>query len=411
MVIQAPATEECLQSLGKVDMVEQKYIWWHRQIGSRLWYTTFDTLSYLTSIRTFISTWLADLHQEGDDHGGDRELCYHVANTAKAQSNWVATRPTSWESLASWMQWCSRFITFFYDLSMVTQAVPFLEEQRGNRIGMVESCFFGSWIMEQRSPNCYASSWCTCLLVLGLLAAVLVYGVWSATPPEDEVKVDKSSRNPHVDNAKFLGMVLVCWSHLGGLALKGRTKDLTLEQGDVSLCWTQSEKRDFFFRLFPLCAQRLLGGLYTLAPAGCKLFTLPSCMPMTAIRIWFHMPVFIFLSGSFVRPFSVQLLMKTFVTLVMPLMFSERKFCQCFFVRVQQEPLGCFGGGCSMWFARLFSVCLTTLDQRMEKIIKWGLYPVSTLAEVLHCHLVAFDRNPDWRGWPGGKDHPQSLAV
>jgi len=119
---------------------------------------------------------------------------------------------------------------------MVTQAVPFLEEQRGNRIGMVESCFFGSWIMEQRSPNCYASSWCTCLLVLGLLAAVLVYGVWSATPPEDEVKVDKSSRNPHVDNAKFLGMVLVCWSHLGGLALKGRTKDLTLEQGDVSLC-------------------------------------------------------------------------------------------------------------------------------------------------------------------------------
>ena len=90
--------------------------------------------------------------------------------------------------------------------------------------------------MEQRSPNCYASSWCTCLLVLGLLAAVLVYGVWSATPPEDEVKVDKSSRNPHVDNAKFLGMVLVCWSHLGGLALKGRTKDLTLEQGDVSLC-------------------------------------------------------------------------------------------------------------------------------------------------------------------------------
>jgi len=120
------------------------------------------------------------------------------------------------------------------------------------------------------SPNCYASSWCTCLLVVGLLAAVLVYGVWSATPPEDEVKVDKSSRNPHVDNAKFLGMVMVCWSHLGGLALKGRTKDLTLEQGDV---------------------------------------------------IWFHMPVFIFLSGSFVRPFSVQLLMKTFVTLVMPLMF------------------------------------------------------------------------------------------
>ena len=96
-----------------------------------------------------------------------------------------------------------------------------------------------------------------------------------------------------------------------------------------------------FFRLFPLCAQRLLGGLYTLAPAGCKLSTLPSCMPMTAIRIWFHMPVFIFLSGSFVRPFSVQLLMKTFVTLVMPLMFSERKFCQCFFVRVHSKnPLG-----------------------------------------------------------------------
>lgn len=119
------------------------------------------------------------------------------------------------------------------------------------------------------SPNCYASSWCTCLLVMGLLAAVLVYGVWSATPP-DEVKVDKSSRNPHADNAKFLGMVLVCWSHLGGLALKDRAENLVLQQADV---------------------------------------------------IWFHMPVFIFLSGSFVRPFSVQLLMKTFVTLVMPLMF------------------------------------------------------------------------------------------
>lgn len=139
-----------------------------------------------------------------------------------------------------WLLGCSGvqdlLLFFLNDLCIVTQAVPFLEEQRENGIGMVESCFFGSWIMEQRSPKCYASSWCTCLLVLGLLAAVLVYGVWSATPPEDEVKVDKSSRNPHVDNAKFLGMVLVCWSHLGGLALKGRTKDLTLEQGDVSLC-------------------------------------------------------------------------------------------------------------------------------------------------------------------------------
>jgi fucose 4-O-acetylase-like acetyltransferase len=37
------------------------------------------------------------------------------------------------------------------------------------------------------------------------------------------------------------------------------------------------------------------------------------------------MPLFIFLSGSFVRPFSRQLLIKTFVTLVMPLVFSASK--------------------------------------------------------------------------------------
>ena len=57
-----------------------------------------------------------------------------------------------------------------------------------------------------------------------------------------------------------------------------------------------------------------------------------------------------------------------------------------------------------------FLVCLTTLDQLMEKFIKWGLYPVSTLAQVLHFHLVAFVRNPDRRAWPG-RQHPQSMAV
>ena len=119
---------------------------------------------------------------------------------------------------------------------LLKKKIPFVEEQRGNGIEMFDCCSFGSWIMEQRSPNCYASSWCTCLLVMGLLAAVLVYGVWSATPPEDEVKVDKSSRNPHVDNAKFLGMVLVCWSHLGPLVLKDWADRLDLQQGDVSLC-------------------------------------------------------------------------------------------------------------------------------------------------------------------------------
>ena len=36
------------------------------------------------------------------------------------------------------------------------------------------------------------------------------------------------------------------------------------------------------------------------------------------------MPLFVFLSGSFVRPFSRQLLIKTFVTLVMPLVFSAK---------------------------------------------------------------------------------------
>ena len=43
----------------------------------------------------------------------------------------------------------------------------------------------------------------------------------------------KSSRNPHVDNAKFLGMVLVCWSHLGAWFLKGGRVDIA--SSDVML--------------------------------------------------------------------------------------------------------------------------------------------------------------------------------
>ncbi len=130
-------------------------------------------------------------------------------------------------------------------------------------------------------------------------------------------------------------------------------------------------KAHVFLRLFPLCAQKMFGVLSTLV-LGWKLSTLPSCMPMTAIRIWFHMPLFIFLSGSFVRPFTVQLLMKTFVTLVMPLMFSERKFCQCCFVRVQRERLGCFGGGWSTWFVWLFFSLLDNAGPADGKVHKMG---------------------------------------
>jgi len=115
------------------------------------------------------------------------------------------------------------------------------------------------------SSQCFASSSCVYLLALLLLAGAMVHMV--AKVPS-EVQAAKSSRNPHVDNAKFLGMVLVCWSHLGAWFLKGGRVDIA--SSDV---------------------------------------------------IWFHMPLFVFLSGSFVRPFSRQLLIKTFVTLVMPLVF------------------------------------------------------------------------------------------
>lgn len=115
-----------------------------------------------------------------------------------------------------------------------------------------------------RSSHCFASSSCVYLLAL-LLLAILVH---AKLPGPSEIQPTQSSRNPHVDNAKFLGMVLVCWSHLGAWFLKGGRVDIA--SSDV---------------------------------------------------IWFHMPLFIFLSGSFVRPFSRQLLIKTFVTLVMPLVF------------------------------------------------------------------------------------------
>ncbi|CAE7734084.1 ykrP [Symbiodinium pilosum] len=77
-----------------------------------------------------------------------------------------------------------------------------------------------------------------------------------------------TARNPFPDNAKFLGMVLVCWSHIGSFDIRG-TK-MEIHATDV---------------------------------------------------IWFHMPLFIFLSGSFSRPFSSKGFLKLVVTLVMPLIF------------------------------------------------------------------------------------------
>jgi len=109
------------------------------------------------------------------------------------------------------------------------------------------------------APSCAAG-----LLALAFAACLL--GALRAYPAGS--KDGKPARNPHVDNAKFLGMVLVCWSHIGPMVIHGHS--YTFEAEDV---------------------------------------------------IWFHMPLFAFLSGNFVRPFSPQVLLKTFVGLVMPLLF------------------------------------------------------------------------------------------
>ena len=78
-----------------------------------------------------------------------------------------------------------------------------------------------------------------------------------------EVQAAKSSRNPHVDNAKFLGMVLVCWSHLGAWFLKGGRVDIassdvmlgdfeTLERCDIICLVGPQKNRTMLFFFFDL---------------------------------------------------------------------------------------------------------------------------------------------------------------
>lgn len=121
-----------------------------------------------------------------------------------------------------------------------------------------------------RTFSCYAVPSCICILI-SLHVVALLYTALRIFPKTDnDLKEPKqsSSRNAHFDNAKFLGMTLVCWSHIGVFHIGDMWKNF--ESGDV---------------------------------------------------IWFHMPLFVFLSGSFVRPFSWQGLLKTVITLGFPLLF------------------------------------------------------------------------------------------
>ena len=127
----------------------------------------------------------------------------------------------------------------------------------------VEAVKLSTW-----SSNCYALPSCIGFLI-SLHVAALIYAALRACPPvTKDPKESALSRNPHFDNAKFLGMVLVCWSHIGNMHIGSILKNF--QSGDV---------------------------------------------------VWFHMPLFVFLSGSFVRPFSPQVLIKTVVTLGLPLAF------------------------------------------------------------------------------------------
>ena len=111
------------------------------------------------------------------------------------------------------------------------------------------------------SETCSAFWSCSCLLVLLQLAAVLWATLRAVPLPEVE-----KARNPHVDNAKFLAQVLVCWTHLSPLLIEGQ--------------WINIHRSD-------------MNG--------------------------FRMPLFVFLSGSFAHPYSRQILLKTVVGLGCPI--------------------------------------------------------------------------------------------
>jgi len=105
-----------------------------------------------------------------------------------------------------------------------------------------------------------------CAVASGMYAVALFsLHRWNAA--ESEVLPKRiGSRDPHVDNAKFLGMVLVCWSHI-------------------------------------------IGPLRVLEYTGIN----------SDFVIWFHMPMYVFLSGTFVRPASFQGLLKVLVLVLFPL--------------------------------------------------------------------------------------------
>lgn len=93
-----------------------------------------------------------------------------------------------------------------------------------------------------RSSNCFASSSCIWLFAFMLPFCIAAL---RARQSEEIESGKKCARNPHVDNAKFLGMVLVCWSHLGVWSLK--EGPVELQSSDVMLGGVQQ----FFFHFSP----------------------------------------------------------------------------------------------------------------------------------------------------------------
>ncbi|CAJ1392587.1 unnamed protein product [Effrenium voratum] len=160
------------------------------------------------------------------------------------------------------MPYAIRRLTFF-SLSLVIGGASEECGKNATSAALLQHSTKRTQIEVQPKASCNMVPYYACAVATGIYAVSLFsLHRWSAA---ESAPKQSGARDPHVDNAKFLGMVLVCWSHIGRwkvLEYSGLTSEFV---------------------------------------------------------IWFHMPMYVFLSGSFVRPASWQTFLKILVLILFPL--------------------------------------------------------------------------------------------